>query len=475
MGTSALNWIVRHRFLPLLILDLIAVNLAFLLTYYLRFDSGILLNPVEPVPDQKLMMMGVLCTFWFIVFAVTGLYSRQLISTSRYEAFADTFKAAFAGTIFLFVLFFDPGEQITATRAFLLTYGMSIFFIAGALRALFRTWVRALFAKRRALFNSIIIGNGPQGQRLYNDLKKYPIYGYEISAVFCTRGKSKPTDDRSPEHFQIEHLDEYLRNSEEHPVEFVLIALESDERDLVLKTLERTSLFPVRVMIIPDFFQILIGFARSRQLYGVPLMEVFPDLLPPLEKMLKRIMDIVAALFILSAGLPVMILTAIAVVLDSRGPILYRQKRMGYHGKEFWLYKFRTMIADAEKHTGPTWAQENDPRITRLGRFLRSTRIDELPQAWNVLMGHMSLVGPRPERRVFVEEFAELIPFYTRRLNVKPGLTGWAQVRRGYDASLEDVKEKLQYDLFYIENISIALDIKILLNTVWVVLTMKGR
>ena len=139
------------------------------------------------------------------------------------------------------------------------------------------------------------------------------------------------------------------------------------------------------------------------------------------------------------------------------------------------LIKFRTMRTDAEKETGAVWAVPDDPRVTRFGRFLRSTRLDELPQFLNVLAGNMSLVGPRPERRVFVDEFSKTIPFYSRRMNVKPGITGWAQIRRGYDASLDDVRDKLQYDLFYLENMSISLDIKILLNTFWVMVTAKGH
>ena len=166
---------------------------------------------------------------------------------------------------------------------------------------------------------------------------------------------------------------------------------------------------------------------------------------------------------------------AIAIKLDSRGTVLYSQERVGYGGKTFRIYKFRTMVQDAEKQTGPTWASKSDPRITRVGQFLRKTRIDEIPQLLNVLAGNMSVIGPRPERPYFVEKFKENIPMYGNRLKVKPGLTGLAQVESGYDESEEDVKRKLSYDITYIQKQNILLDLKIMFKTIWVVLTGKGQ
>jgi exopolysaccharide biosynthesis polyprenyl glycosylphosphotransferase len=172
---------------------------------------------------------------------------------------------------------------------------------------------------------------------------------------------------------------------------------------------------------------------------------------------------------------PLILATAIAIKLDSDGPVIYKQERSGLNGKVFKVYKFRSMYQDAEKRTGPVWSQKDDPRITKVGRFIRRVRIDELPQIWNVFKGEMSLVGPRPERPFFVEQLAKEIPYYKRRLRVRPGITGWAQVKHKYDESVEDVKTKLQFDLFYIENMSLKTDIKILFRTVFVVLFGKGH
>lgn len=189
---------------------------------------------------------------------------------------------------------------------------------------------------------------------------------------------------------------------------------------------------------------------------------------------IKRLFDIILALGLLIPALPVMALIALLIRLDSRGPALFRQERVGEHGRIFVLNKFRTMRADAERGSGPVWAAADDPRVTRVGRFLRRTRLDELPQLFNVLLGHMSLVGPRPERPEFVRLLAREIPFYGGRLAVKPGITGWAQVRHQYAASVDDAREKLQYDLYYIKNLSPFLDLLILLHTVQVVLFARG-
>jgi sugar transferase (PEP-CTERM system associated) len=195
----------------------------------------------------------------------------------------------------------------------------------------------------------------------------------------------------------------------------------------------------------------------------------------PRTEIIKRVLDMGLSLAGLVLALPVMALVALAIKLESAGPVLFRQPRLGQHGRVFILNKFRSMCHDAEKETGPVWATQGDPRVTRVGALLRRTRLDELPQLWNVLIGDMSFIGPRPERPEFVYELQKQIPFYMERLSVKPGVTGWAQTKYGYGASVEDALEKLQYDLYYIKNLSLFLDLLILLNTIQVVLFARGR
>lgn len=182
----------------------------------------------------------------------------------------------------------------------------------------------------------------------------------------------------------------------------------------------------------------------------------------------------VLSAFILLLTWPLMLFTALIVRLDSKGPALFSQERVGLNGARFTLYKFRSMRTDAEKATGPVWAQKDDPRITRTGRFIRKTRLDELPQLFNVLWGHMSLVGPRPERQVFCDDLARQIPYYNQRHIVKPGLTGWAQINYPYGNTVQDALQKLQYDLFYIKNQSFLFDLSILFQTIKTVVLRKG-
>ena len=192
------------------------------------------------------------------------------------------------------------------------------------------------------------------------------------------------------------------------------------------------------------------------------------------RRFFKRASDIVLALVLIVLSAPLMLATALLIKLDSPGPVIFSQERVGLQKRPYMIHKFRSMVADAEKRTGPVWAQDNDDRITRVGRVIRKLRIDELPQLWNVLDGAMSLVGPRPERAHFVEQLEAIIPFYRERFSVKPGVTGWAQVSYGYGASVEDAIEKLNYDLFYIKNLSIFMDLMIVLRTIKIVLFRRG-
>ena len=190
---------------------------------------------------------------------------------------------------------------------------------------------------------------------------------------------------------------------------------------------------------------------------------------------IKRFMDLVLSVLFFVTGLPFYIIFGLLIKLDSKGPVLFKQIRTGLQNSSFLLYKFRSMGFRAEADTGPVWTAQNDPRITKVGQFLRRFRFDEFPQLLNVLKGEMSLVGPRPERPFFVEKLKQEYPFYMRRLKVRPGITGWAQIKHPYDEHLEDVREKLRYDFYYIENVSLWLDLKIIISTVRVMLSGKGR
>jgi exopolysaccharide biosynthesis polyprenyl glycosylphosphotransferase len=228
------------------------------------------------------------------------------------------------------------------------------------------------------------------------------------------------------------------------------------------------------IFIAPKLYSIVYNYFLVQNVPESSLLKIVFHPLSAWDRFLKRLIDIFISTLVLFVMFPFMALTAFLIKLDSHGPVLYRQKRLGFRGREFTLYKFRSMVSDAEKHTGPVWARKNDVRITRVGRYMRPLRVDELPQLINVLKGDMSFVGPRPERPAFVEKLRRAIPLYTLRLNVYPGITGLAQVKHRYDTSVESVKHKLRYDLHYINNMSLRMDLKILLKTILTVLKQEG-
>jgi exopolysaccharide biosynthesis polyprenyl glycosylphosphotransferase len=256
----------------------------------------------------------------------------------------------------------------------------------------------------------------------------------------------------------------------------VILATAQPPGDAILSELMRARLRGMRIYDLTDFYE--------RFLFKLPIVNLrdswvilahgFDLLHHTIQLRAKRVIDVVLSFALMLVLSPLMIVTAIAIKLDSKGPVFYRQMRTGLNGVTFRLYKFRTMVEDAEE-CGARWTEKKDPRITRVGRFLRSTHIDELPQLRNVLLGEMSFIGPRPERPDFNDELEAAIPYYDLRHLVKPGITGWAQVLYPYGASVEDAREKLQYDLYYIKNYSVMLDLVILIRTLRVVLVGRGR
>jgi exopolysaccharide biosynthesis polyprenyl glycosylphosphotransferase len=340
-------------------------------------------------------------------------------------------------------------------------------------RMVLRTIQRRMLEAGIGMRRTLIVGWNNQARTLLDKVKRFPALGYRVIGFVEERPpKTRKAYGDVPVLGSIHKLGQLIQREK---VENVLIALNISQRRQVTVVVNQCAGLPVTLKIIPDLYGIVMGQARTSQIYGFPLIEIFPQIMPVWERRFKRLMDITVALAIIIFGLPIWLIIALAIKLDSPGPIFYRQERVGKDGRKFSIIKFRSMVQNAEKLTGPKWAEKDDPRITRLGRFLRKWRLDEFPQFINVLRGEMSLVGPRPERRYFVEKLKKEVPFYMRRLKVQPGITGWAQVKGTYDNTIEDVKQKLQYDFFYVENMSLVMDFKIILNTVYVMLAGRGQ
>ena len=331
-----------------------------------------------------------------------------------------------------------------------------------------RTFLRLRLTRR--IRRTLVVGQETQAlQEIIGDIEQSPWMGMRVVGLLMKENHEKTRMHGYP---LLGTLDEAERVVREYGIEEIIFASPPSWKDDVLSRLcglqEKTDL---KVAILPSLYDMVIGKLQHVNIHDTPLIEVKNQPNEPFERLAKRLFDLVASSLGLILGSPVFLLVSVVMKVANPGPIFYLQDRIGFMGRSFRLVKFRTMIPDAEAQTGAVYAEENDPRVTRLGRILRRTRLDELPQLINVLLGQMSFVGPRPERPAFVAGFEETVPGYTERHKVKPGITGLAQVRGYYDTRAET---KLKYDIAYIYNFSFGLDLLILLETIKTVLTRRG-
>jgi exopolysaccharide biosynthesis polyprenyl glycosylphosphotransferase len=353
-----------------------------------------------------------------------------------------------------------------------LKYWITVFASLLIGRLTLRTTQRLLAKRSLNLRKAIVVGTSQQAKDVVETIRQHPTLGVSITGY--VQGPESSMTQRSTEISMLGIYTELPTLIAEHNVTDVIITERPDHEEEWLQMLDILDIPGLSIKILPDFYQQIQGLNKTNQIFGLPLIDIMTDPMPVWEKVVKRIMDVVIALLILMITLLLQIIIAMLIKITSKGPAIYKQQRVGRFGKPFMMYKFRTMKANAESESGPVWAKEDDPRITAVGHWLRKFRLDELPQFVNVLKGEMSLVGPRPERPHFVDQFKQEIPLYTRRLRVRPGITGWAQVKWKYDSDMEDVKEKIRYDLFYLENRSLRMDLKILVNTLVTVLRARG-
>jgi len=456
----------------ILLSDFITINLAWIVFFYIRVETGWFRLLIMP---EVLLPMVVVYVYWLLVFTFVGMY-RTWFASSRFDEISTLFKSTFVGIFILFFLIYldDYVHGVESSSRILIFIYWALLFASTSFGRLFvRSLQRTLLIKGIGRKCAVIVGFNPKANEVHDQILEHPALGLDVEAYIAVNpdnvGKSyKNIKARGA----VDQLLDIVFKS--HSTE-VIIALEKEDHNLLVEVISKLEYKGIGLKIVPDLYEILSGQARTSQIYGVPLIDIMPELMPEWEKKLKRIIDVVVSFTILILTLPVSFITALAIKLDSKGPVFFRQERSGVNGSSFRMLKFRSMFEDAEKHTGPVWSQKNDPRVTSVGKILRRLRIDEIPQMYNVLKGKMSLVGPRPERPFFVEKLSEEIPYYKRRLKVRPGITGWAQVKHKYDENIEDVKVKLRYDLFYIENMSIRMDFKILMRTLYVVLFGKGH
>jgi exopolysaccharide biosynthesis polyprenyl glycosylphosphotransferase len=452
--------------------DFITINLAWILYFILRVQTGwfeLLTMPEFPIT------MLVIYFYWIIIFTFVGMY-RTWFAASRFDEIATLFKASFVGIFILFFLIFidDYLHGVSSsTRILIFLYWGLFLVLVGAGRLFIRSLQRNLLIKGYGRKNALIVGFNKKAHEVHDEILKHKALGLDIKGYISVNGTTVGKEYNSTP--VLGFVNETEKVIDDTNTKEVIIALDKADNDVLVDLIAKCEPKNVGLKIVPDLYEILSGQAKTSQIYGLPLIDIMPQLMPEWEKKIKRLIDIIVSFLILIITLPVTIITAVLIKIESEGPIFFRQTRCGMNDTVFKIVKFRSMYNDAEKLTGPVWSQKDDPRITKVGRFIRKVRIDEIPQMYNVLKGEMSLVGPRPERPFFVEKLSKEIKYYKRRLKVRPGITGWAQVKHKYDETVEDVKIKLRYDLFYIENMSLRMDFKILFRTVFVVLFAKGH
>ncbi|MFU8860494.1 MAG: sugar transferase [Cyclonatronaceae bacterium] len=459
--------------------DLFVLVLAWYAFYYVRFEWG-WLDIVETVRPRVLFLPSVVLAFyWLLIFGIFGLY-KKLYLISRFDEIVRVGKITIIGTLVLFFLLFIESsnwntDNIGYAKTYTLAYWMIVCSFVSVNRFVIRSVQRFKVKQGKGLHKALIVGIGPTALQVHDNIRRHKTSGLNVVGFVSQNGSGKVIDAAVPEADILGEISNIKEIITKEAVQDVIIAMEPENRDKLIDVLDKIDIPDVSVKILPDFFQMISGLNQTNQIFGLPLIEVMPDPMPSWEKFFKRLMDIVLSLILLIVTMPVTFAVILLVRATSKGPAIYRQKRVGKFSRQFTMYKFRTMYEDAETGTGPVWARGDDPRITPVGYWLRKLRIDEVPQLLNVLRGDMSLVGPRPERPFFVEQFLKQIPLYHRRLRVRPGITGWAQVKWKYDESFDDVVEKTKYDLFYVENMSLRMDLKILINTFSTMISGKGQ
>ncbi len=460
------------------ILDWLAALLAWILFYVFRKQSE---DPYfheyfEIIYDDPKFWYGIILIplGWLLLYAMVGTY-RKIYRKARLKELGQTFIHTLIGvTVIFFVAILDDviityksyyqSFIILFTLHFLLTY-------TGRL-ALTSVTVRKIH-KKLIGFNTVIVGSNGNAMAIYNEIENQEKSAGNIFVGFVSVHDKKE--------YKIGKILTHLGHYEllkqivtEHQIEEVIIAIERSETDTIDKIIAKLEDTAVVIKIIPIMQDILLGSVKLSGIWHAPLIQISPDLMPAWQQSIKRIMDIGISIVAMVLLIPLYVFTAIGVKLSSKGPILYSQKRVGIRGKSFKMHKFRSMYSDAEK-MGPQLSSDDDPRITPFGKFIRKVRLDEIPQFYTVLKGDMSLVGPRPERQFYIDQIVKRAPHYRLLLKVKPGITSWGQVKFGYASDVDEMIERLKYDILYIENMSIAMDLKILIYTVHIVLQGRGK
>ncbi len=460
------------------ILDWFSAAIAWFLFFkYRLITEGLEPSNSEILSNPKLQIgLLVIPLAWVLLYALFDKY-QDIYRYSRLATLIRTFVLSFIGVMLLFftIMIDDKTSQYTSYtepvfRLFIYHFGITAF-----LRMFYLTVAKWRVKSGKVKYNTLLIGSGPNAELAYKRIQEGgKAAGYNIKGYAKLDGNNYAAFSNNIQ--RLGSINEMGTIIEKQGIEDVILAPEENQfhnvNDILEQLYEHRD--SVNVKVVPELYDVLIGKVKMNHINGSQLIEIDQDMMPKYEKFLKRLFDLCISFLVVFLFWPIFLLVAIFVKLSSNGNIIYSQQRIGKNFRKFNIYKFRSMYTNAENR-GPQLANDNDSRITPWGKTMRKYRLDELPQFFNVIKGDMSLVGPRPEREFFIDKIVCKAPIYKKLLQVRPGITSWGQVKFGYASSIDEMIERMKYDFMYLENMSIILDLKILFQTISVLVKGKGK